>query len=573
MPMARVRPLFSPWLSLLLPWLVAAFACVPAAPSAAGVPDSDESTIHPLAPADTSSPRATLESFRQTGDELFAHIRRHDSGPEFWPRVRRLATAAVSCLDLRDIAPLLAFSKGRQSAVFLKEVFDRIELPPSEAIPDAAAAAGLKRWRIPHTEIALIRIDAGPREGDWVFCSDAVERAEEFFEHVRHLPYRPDAGSPGFYEIYVTASGWMIPESWIRSLPPWARATWFDVSVWQWLAMVGILAAGMTVVAAVFCWSQRATAKGGWLAPHLAAFAAPTSLIVVCMAIDYMLTFQVRITGDVLFALKSGLRVAEFAGGILIVYALITRLSEVLIRSRRLRPGTIDIQLMRLGFRLLTFLVMAWMTLAAANYLGIPVAPLVAGLGVSGLALALAAQHTVENLIAGLVLFADKPVRIGDACQFEEFRGTVEEIGLRSTRIRGPDRSLISIPNSEFAKLKLVNLTQRDRLVFTALLPLPREIGGSQLRAVLASLRAVLGSHPHINHSTATVRIVGNGSESLDVEATAHADTSDGNAFATVHEELLLRLLDVIEAAGGTTAPQAAPAPEASAIARLRSAA
>ena len=90
---------------------------------------------------------------------------------------------------------------------------------------------------------------------------------------------------------------------------------------------------------------------------------------------------------------------------------------------RRLRPGGVDSQLVRLGFRLLTFVLVAWLAVVGADYLGIPITPLLAGIGVSGLAVALAAQYTLENLIAGLVLFADKPVRVGEICRFGDKRG------------------------------------------------------------------------------------------------------------------------------------------------------
>jgi MscS family membrane protein len=543
------------WKTTLAP-CVLLIAC--AAACAAGTPETaDPAAMHPLEPVDTSGPRETIRSFRETGDRLFAHITRADFTPDFLPQMRMMAAAALHCLDLRDIAPSLTLPKGRQSAVFIKEVLDRIELPPAEEIPDAVAAANLKRWRIPHTEIALERITDGPREGDWVFCSNSVDRAEEFFRRVRHVPYRTDAGSPGLYEAYVHSSGWMIPESLIDALPGWAREVLFGICVWQWFAMALLLAAGTAAVIQVFCWKQRAADSGAWLLAHLLAFAAPASLAVICLVIDYLLTYQVRVTGHVLFATKSALRVAEFVGGILFVHAALTRLSEVFIRSRRLRAGAIDTELMRMGFRLLTFCTVAWMTFAAASSLGIPVAPLVAGLGVSGLAVALAAQHTVENLIGGLVLFTDKPVRIGDVCQFAEFRGTVEQIGLRSTRIRGTDRSMISVPNSEFAKLKLVNLTRRDRIVFSTTLALRRDVDATRLRTVLATLRTALDSHPHIDPDSARVRIVGYTAGSLDLEAQALVDTTNGDRFLTIQEELTLRLLDVLHDSGCGLAPSA----------------
>ena len=91
-----------------------------------------------------------------------------------------------------------------------------------------------------------------------------------------------------------------------------------------------------------------------------------------------------------------------------------------------------------------------------------PVAGLIAGLGVGGLAIALAAQGTLENFIGGIILYADQPVKVGDICNFGARRGTVEDVGLRSVKIRTLDRTIVSVPNADFAKLQLENLTERD---------------------------------------------------------------------------------------------------------------
>jgi MscS family membrane protein len=204
------------------PWLLAAII-LGAAPAVAGGPGEQ----HPLEPADLSSPRTALRGFRDRADAVFAEVRTAEKSIAKATRTRRMIAAVVGCLDLCEVAPSLAESQGRQSAVCLKEVFDRIELPADADVPDAAAVERetLKRWRVPHTEITLVRVADGPREGEWLFSADTVQRAEEFFRLVRDLPYRADAGSPGFHDLYVRASGWMIPDAWVLALPAWARAS------------------------------------------------------------------------------------------------------------------------------------------------------------------------------------------------------------------------------------------------------------------------------------------------------------------------------------------------------------
>mgnify|MGYP006269092501 CR=1 FL=1 len=508
---------------------------------------------HPLEPADLSSPRTALRGFIDRSNAIFRTLQRRELTAAYAQRIRRMSAGVVGCLDLHEVAPSLMESKGREALVCLKEVLDRIELPPDAEIPDADAVEreNLKRWRLPHTEITLVRVADGPREGEWLFDADTVERADEFFRRVRDLPYRKNAGSPGFHAIYVRAAGWMIPDSWIHGLPEWAKVTVFEESVWRWISLASLLAIGAGIVTLFYRAAALAAGRGRHrMIAHALACAAPASLIAVGAVADYLLTYQIRLTGEVLLAIKTALRVVEFAGGILLALGLLRHLADLVILARGLRPGGIDTQLVRLGFKIVTGLVVAWMVVVAAGWLGVSVAPLVAGLGVSGLAVALAAQHTVENLIAGLVLFADKPVRIGDECAFDGVKGIVEQIGLRSTRLRCEDRTVITLPNSEFAKLQLTNFTRRERILFRTVLALRCETTGDQLRFLIASLRRMLADHPRIAAESVRVRFTGYGEWSLNVEVFALAGTTVEAEYLAIQEDLLLRIMDLVREAG-----------------------
>jgi MscS family membrane protein len=505
----------------------------------------------PLKPADRSSPRATLLTFVKSLDAFYAKFHSEPLEPEDRAALRRLGASAIGCLDLSKVAPSLVESEGREVAVHLKEVLDRVPLPAWGDIPDAdaVAAEGLTHWRLPGTEITLAAATDGSKAGQWLFDVDTVGRSTDFYRVVANLPYRPDAGSPGLHDVYVHSPGWMIPEVWIHALPDWMRDEWVEQTGWQWISLVLLSVVTATVVATAFRLARKHADRPGIFA-HVLALAAPLVMVGACALLDDLLTDQVRITGPLLFSLKTFLQAAQFVGWILLVRAVLSRLSEVVIHTRQLRPERIDTQLVRLGFRIATFLATAWMVIVGADSMGISVTPLIAGLGVSGLAVALAAQHTIENFIAGLVLFADKPVRIGDTCQFGEHRGTVEQIGLRSTRIRGIDRTVISIPNSEFAKLRLVNFTRRDKILLRTQLGLRYETTGDQLRHVLAGLRAMLAAHSRIDDESIRVRFIGYGAYSLDIEIHALAKTSDWPTFLAIQEDVLLRVMDVVNDSG-----------------------
>jgi MscS family membrane protein len=187
---------------------------------------------------------------------------------------------------------------------------------------------------------------------------------------------------------------------------------------------------------------------------------------------------------------------------------------------------------------------------ALLDTFGFSVTALIAGLGVGGIAVALAAQKTIENLFGGLTLYGDRPVRVGDFCRFGDKIGTVEEIGIRSTRVRTLDRTVVTIPNAEFSNLQLENFATRDRMRLFAMIGVRYETTPDQLRYILVEVRKLLYAHERVTADPARIRFVGFGAYSLDLEVFAYVDTSDWNEFLGIREDIFLRIMDVIEASG-----------------------
>lgn len=510
----------------------------------------------PLAPLDMSSPRATLRSFIATIDRVAANIedvRRRGVRQEN----ARLIQLGLGCLDLSEMPSSLVETEGREAAVCLKEVLDRIPLPPPDAIPDAVAvkAAGLDRWRLPNTEIVLVRLTAGPRAGDFVFSTDSVARAEEFFTRVRHVPYRPDAGSPGLFDSYVRLGGWMVPEELIRRLPAWAHTIVGGETVWQWAATALLAAVAAGVVATAARVRARATGDRFEVVERLLL---PAALIAMGSLFDWLCTWQIRLTGENLVAAKVVARSIMLVGVVAGLLDTVAWATERFLAWRRMGSDSIEGQLVRLASNVARFLAVAWILIAAADSFGVPVTPLVAGLGAGGLAIALASQYTVENLIAGLVIFADKPVRIGDECQYGAVRGRVERIGLRSTRIRGLDRTVITIPNAEFAKSQLVNFSNRDRIPLSITLTLPTSGGSPALRQRLESLRALVAAHPGVDPAASSVTLGDPTGDGVTVVIAAVCPGADERLSRECRERLLLEALAVT---GGAAAADVAATP------------
>ena len=231
------------------------------------------------------------------------------------------------------------------------------------------------------------------------------------------------------------------------------------------------------------------------------------------------------------------------------------RLADVVLETLRHRllhrrqPGLASVALPMLR-RITQILIVTLAVIFFLNTLGFNVTALVACVGLGGLAVALAAQRTIENLIGGLTLYADQPVRVGDFCRFGGVLGTVEAIGLRSTRIRTLDRTVVAVPNAEFANLHLDNFAQRDKTWFHPKLRLRYETTPDQLRYVLVEIRKLLYGHPRVDDDGARIRFTGFGEQSLDLEIFAYILATEYADFLEVGEDLNLRMMEIVADAG-----------------------
>ena len=210
--------------------------------------------------------------------------------------------------------------------------------------------------------------------------------------------------------------------------------------------------------------------------------------------------------------------------------------------------------LLRVCRRLVDIVVVVAGLLAMLRLFGVDPTPLLAGLGVGGIAVALAAQKTLENIIAGASLIIDQAVLVGDSLKVGDIQGTVDHIGLRSTRIRTLDRTVVSVPNGQIANMSLERLSARDMFWFHPMVGLSYDTTPDQMRTVLDGIRAMLEAHPAIDAGSVRVRFIRLGAFSLDVEVFAYLHASDWAPFLELQEGLLLRITEIVQAAGTTIA-------------------
>ena len=338
-------------------------------------------------------------------------------------------------------------------------------------------------------------------------------------------------------------------------------ATLRDVSVlevflWQWVAL-GVL----VLLALGLAWIATGVIRR--LARPVIARTETTidDHLVVAAAMPLRLAFTVLFVaagipflalapgvGDFVEGLLTGLAVAAIAWAALrVVDVFAAALQRRLDREGKRSVASV----VPLGRRAAKAFLLAIAVVMLLQNVGVNVTGLVAGLGVGGIAVALAAQKTIENVFGGVSVISDQPVRVGDFCRFGDGRmGTVEEIGLRSTRIRTLDRTLVTIPNADFAQRELENFALRDRMRLYAVLGLRYETTPGQMRYLLEALRQLLRDHPKVSPDPARAQFIAFGASSLDVEVFAYVMTPDFNEFLAIREELYLRIMDLVEEAG-----------------------
>jgi MscS family membrane protein len=222
-----------------------------------------------------------------------------------------------------------------------------------------------------------------------------------------------------------------------------------------------------------------------------------------------------------------------------------------LLRDRALMRGHAGTgSLVLLGQRILKVVIIIFASLAILSALGFNMTTALAGLGIGGLAIGFGAQKTIENLFGGVSVLGDEVIRVGDTCRIGDRIGTIEDISLRSTRIRTLERTELSVPNGTLATINVENFTRRDKVLFNTTIGVRYETSADQLRFVLAETRRLLYEHPKVETASARVRFAGLDQNALSIEIFSYILTQDFGEFTAIREDLLLRMMNIVSDAG-----------------------
>ena len=479
----------------------------------------------PLAPAPTGSPRQTLQSFRAlsraAATELIAALDESDDTGSILAdtaEVRALKRSAInnltrsmSTMDLSEVAPANRRTVGINAVLLLEEILDRVPVPEPDAIPDAAAVddgAAVHGWTIPGTQIQMIRSETLSGDPRYLFSPETVRRLPAFYEAVRTLPRRT-ADQVDFYQHFVSGPGLSMPIQlyrYIVDLPDWALAVTYEQATWQWIALFVLTTLYGGLAYLVLRSESRRTGTSNGVGTAIHRLLLPLLVIAVLGTYRWLCDNVVNLTGDVLTYVELAVESLQTVALAVLVLFAFNLVAALIIASPKIRQESLDASLIRLVMRVIGFLAAGFIIFLGATRIGLPVYGIVAGLGVGGLAIALAVRPTLENFIGGIILYADRPVKVGDFCQFGDMLGTVEEIGLRSTKVRSLNRTLVTVQNSEFSQMSITNFSRRDANLMQTLIRLRHETTSDQLTAALEGIGAVLKADPRVKADT--VRVV-----------------------------------------------------------------
>jgi MscS family membrane protein len=340
-----------------------------------------------------------------------------------------------------------------------------------------------------------------------------------------------------------------IPEP-LRAIGP-AGTAW-----WQWIALVATCVISLGIgraAAALFGLGARrlthhtSTTFDDELIAKLAVPARLLGAIAFIRLVLPLLQLPAAPTRVVIGGLLALLAIALVWGALRMTDVIAANLERA--SWARSRPHSRA--LLSLGGRVVKVVLVVIAVIGFLGSLGLPVASLIAGLGIGGIAIAFGAQKTVSDLFGAFALGIDQPLREGDFVKIDsDVMGTVESVGLRSTRIRTPDRTVVSLPNGKVADMRIETFAVRDRCRFFTTIGLVYSTTAAQMREVLAGFERVLREHPKIWPKSVQVRFAQFSESSLDITINCWFQTADGDEFALHRQEVLLSFMDVVEKAG-----------------------
>lgn len=524
----------------------------------------------PLVPVDTAGPREVLADFLRRMDSVQSIFRltiasylgsgRLFTSAEERAAMARSMTMAEVADDLLEFEglPVAVESQEFRARVLLtlRDLLARVALPPLHEIPDGAsmAAAGKTSWHVPGTGIEIRRMSEGPRTGEWLFTAETILRLPEWHDYASALPYI-DKSADGFRDFYVYSPIGLqrvIPPRWMLDMPPLLNARIIGEPVWRWLGLLVGLAVAWGLLAALTRWLawRDARTAGVTTGDLWRRLLLPLAFGLLLFGLRWFIAHGLRFSSGVYTAFMIGFTVLIYAVVIRVLWLAASAMAESLIASKHINTKSVDGQLVRLTMRFSAVVLTFGVLIEGANRLGLPAYSILTGLGVGGVAVALAARESLANLMGSFIVMIEKPFRVGQKIRVGGVEGIVEDIGFRSTRVRTSYDSLVSVPSSKILEAPIDNLGLRNARQVRTSVAVAHGTSRDLLIRFTDAVREAIATHPQTRKDGIEVGLRDLAESGPVIALDFLLDVRDSGAELRCREDILLRIMECAERLG-----------------------
>ena len=482
--------------------------------------------------ARANSPRAVMREFVQ--------------GTNSWDEGGRERALAV--MDLSAIPERLHDLEGPIYADFVKRIVDRIAYVIWQEIPDDPdRSVPYVYFQHPVGSVTIARVaepsvDGGAPTDRWKISAETLSTAPELLAAMQDLPViggleDPEPLSP-FFRLRET----------VRTANPALVAQLGYLEIWQWLGFGATIIAAALAIGVVMA-VMRAAGRMGPRLTSLRRLAFPTGLLVAALIVNWsVIRLGVTQAGIPLIGALTGVflvvALAYFA------YRCVTLLGGWMYDTAKKTTSYVDEIATSLGTGLAKLLIVVGAIIAIADVVGLPYEGVITGLGVGGVAIAFAARDTVSNMMGGGLLMADRPFQRGDLIEIDGKLATVEEVGLRVTRLRGTDDTLLNVPNVQLSDRIITNWGRRRRRKLTMQVGVTYDTTRQQLDTFVQGLRDLLLNHSAVDPDDVYVGLQGFGASSIDIDLLCHLRVSDYAAQVEAQHKIVMDIIALAEESG-----------------------
>lgn len=437
-------------------------------------------------------------------------------------------------LSSEEIAERLRFVLDRRLWIDIGGLSDDPEGTLTDGLPAQRELLGTIAHRGEDVPIYLQRAPDGNGQQVWKFSSVSLRRVLDLYDDLEYPPF-------------VT---------WVQNHTPDVRILGIELFKWAIGLSITILSYPVLYVVGLVI-ARLVTRRSSAYAPRVRVFLTRPVAIITALLLGRaaMMDLGLSTTAQRIFEAKTVLILLAL-WALFSALALTRDLWSDVVRRRKGDAATIVLRPVFTSLRVLLVLgaVVLWL-----DNIGFNVTTLVAGLGIGGLAVALALQKSLEDLFGAVTLFTQQPVRINDFCQFGTQRGTVLEIGLRSTRVRTLDNTVLTIPNARFAGEYIENITLRDSIRYKQDFHLRYDVKADQLERILARITEMLESDDRLREKGRRVRAKALDQIGVAIGIVARVETTVYEEFTRVSEELNIGVVRIVHDEGAEFAQRIDP--------------